>query len=41
MRQAPSSTEYSEWTWRWAKLTGILRIRPGSDDSATPARGAR
>src|SRR4051812_3388014 len=43
IRQAPSSTEYSEWTWRWANDavdTGSPTIRSRSDDQAARYRAA-
>src|SRR5918999_1932296 len=36
--QAPSRTEYSEWTWRWAKLIRVPSIRPRPDGFGPPAR---
>src|SRR3954462_1009367 len=39
--QAPSSSEYSEWTCRWAQgevLTGLLMVGAGPD-GAGPVRG--
>src|ERR1700722_10813463 len=35
---APSSNEYSEWTWRWAQL-GVIRVRFARGVGSHPSAG--